>query len=1399
MARNRLDAALDAHTSNLSKVQEELAVQRLLSAFDPKRADIVQYLQRFSEKTEELGWTEEKKKNTLKYMFDSKTNKTILENIDRPLGDLIGLIKSSIQKDLYGDHSTLLAKRFDVQEHDPERFLKEKFVVFEQKGMTEEDQFNWLRASLPDDFDLHDIDHTKLLDRLKAYAKRIKFQTREMQLMSEQLKAIEKRLFETGQATKGLVNTLETYRGEDRRRFDRGFRGHRNDRRDSRSSPYKSYNRVPPPQSQSRPSYDCWICRKLGIGGDNAPNRKHWPDECRNRFEAYYKGIADPAKVERSHTKANLAIEGPVQSDEPLDMRKTGKYFSLILIFVRLNGFQGIGIYDTGANRSVIDRKTASRLRLSFAEISEPVSGVCGSSLCRHLATGSLSIGRLTRQATFLVLDVTFGDNLLIGLDLIHLFRLSQSQQLEIFQDGVHRIELFQPVLSRSNLISFSADLEKVHQLMASASQLSASQPVAADQLLFANAVSVIFRENSSKFLFGPGLFAFSLLNEAELPFQTKLSVPKFELNFRKSINPDLPPEWIDRIERILVENDCFARDEFDVGLIKNDFYSIPLKPDSNPVFRRPYHISEEDLVALNRTIDILIERGVLRESFSNFAAGVVLVDKKDTKTKRLTIDFRGLNQITLDLEYPFPTIEEMIDSIGGKKFLSTLDMNVAFWHFPVLEEDIHKTAFRTPERHLEFTRMPMGHKNAPAVMQRGLQRIIIRNSLSKFCKNFFDDINVHSDSLDDHCLHLEKVLQCFKNEGIKIKLSKCKFGFTSVVYLGHRISQNRVEPLISHVEAIINFPRPQNVHDLQRLLGKVNYHRRFIPNATELLNPFFLLLNKDAVFVWSEACERTFEKCKEILTSEPVLAVHHPGRKCILYVDASGVGIGCVFKQVQEDGSEKPISYFSRKLLPYQRNYCATEKECLAIVEAINHYHLYLFDKEFTVVSDHDSLRYLLNIKNKNARLLKWSIALSGYRFAIRYQKGSANVEADCLSRAPIDKTCVLEPEELRNFSTFLNLLQRDELIREQRLATIKGIPNFEVIDGIFTDKQVDGNKILVPLELQKTLVERLHSDRVHPGIDQMLMMLRPNYKFVDSSMRKVIEDFVRNCKTCIENKSRYDRALGFLSKIGPAREPFDFVSIDSAGGFQGSSDAQYLHLAIDHHTRYGWFFCSGSNSANDILRLIEIVMKDGRPKRILSDNHRNLDNKKLSSFAVSQGITLINVPPDAASANGMIERFVQTATNKIRCAFNESPGEIPWELCAEKVVRAYNETPHSVTRFKPVFLLKGEEEPTSILANSPPCLEEARQLAYERSIAKNARNAFYYDKNRKNYKIEVGDLVYCRLKNKQNRQKLERLFLGPFKVIAKISEVIYRISWNKRFRNVHLRNIRVAAEDRH
>ena len=170
--------------------------------------------------------------------------------------------------------------------------------------------------------------------------------------------------------------------------------------------------------------------------------------------------------------------------------------------------------------------------------------------------------------------------------------------------------------------------------------------------------------------------------------------------------------------------------------------------------------------------------------------------------------------------------------------------------------------------------------------------------------------------------------------------------------------------------------------------------------------------------------------------------------------------------------------------------------------------------------------------------------------------------------------------------------------------------------------------------------------------------MIIRSNYKFVDRNLRKTVEDFCQNCSTCIKNKSRFDRGLGKLPKIGPAQQPFDFISIDTMSGFTGNLEARYLHLAVDHLSRYVWYLCSETTKTEDI-NLMELVLKDGSPKRILSDNHQCLTSKELTTFAHSKKITLILVPQDSAGTNGLIERVGQTITNKVRCPYNENNRE--------------------------------------------------------------------------------------------------------------------------------------------
>ena len=1320
-----------------NQVFQELQVQQLIGAFRYGN-DIEVYLRKFEEKTTQLNWNPERKINNLKFLFDDEVNRLIHENGNRPYEEIIRMIKETIIRKQHGDHTTILSKRFDPDLDDPAAFLRSKFIVFGQRTeWTQEERKMWLNATLPEDFEIVDVDQTRLIERLQIYVKNHKARQYEIKKLDETMKTLKDEIAKGNQLTLNKLNALYTdghqqqqnrfnqgqygrsneNRGQYGRPNNRGQYGNRgqNDYNSARSNdqnrgrygdrhqPYQRYHQVA--YDYSTGSRDCWICSLLNRGKPGQPSRTgHRPSQCFYRFEAAYeKGIdlhaTDLDKPQRPRDNNQAAppvnslntLDASDRPEVPLNLALHGKPFYLLLLFCKIDSIHAIaGIYDSGATRSVADLTTAKQLKLRLTPINEPVSGVCGRDVCKYLATFDLTIGQQTRTVHFLILNANFGNKLLIGLDTIHAFNLSQTKDLKIFQNDNFELTLIKPPLF--NQTEFINALTQVHAIINPINLTKPSDPIETpeypetttdQQPMDVDPETPTFCDFSKPFyplsaksnipLFDVSEFISRKLDSTHLedttphtqtPFtlynltgySDDYQLPKIDLDFRKQINPELPVEYIDRIEKILKEADCFARDEFDVGLIKGDLYSIPLKPNTLPVYRRPYYTNHEDHIFLNRTLKILLERGIVRHSFSNFAAPVVLARKKDTPSKRLTIDFRELNDITEELKFPFPTIQEMIDSVGNKAYMSTLDMNNAFWHFPMQEEDIHKTAFRTSDYHLEFTRMPQGHKNAPAVMQRGLQRIIVKHDLTEFCKNFFDDINVHSDNLDDQCEHLKKSLKTFKEENIKLKLSKCRFGYTEVIYLGHKISKNKVEPLINHVESITNLPAPQNVYELQRFLGKINYHRRFIPNMTELLEPLHKLLHKETTFEWTKSCEEAFSKCKAILTSQPALAVFDPKKDCTLYVDASGIGIGCVFKQTQEDGSERPVSYFSRKLLPYQKNYCATEKECLAIVESIDHYHNYLFDKQFTVVSDHDSLRYLLKIKNKNARLLKWSIRLNGYRFDIIYRKGSLNEEADCLSRAPIDKYCQLEEEETRNFINYLSiLLNKDELVREQRSLILRESPNLEVINEIFTEKKFENNKILVPEILHRTLMSRVHDEFIHPGIDQTLMILRPNYKFVDGNVKELVENFVQNCTVCIQNKTRYDRALGFLAKIGPAKETFDFISIDTASGFRKTPDspgAKYMHIAIDHLTRYVWAIYKETTKADDILELIKLVQQDGKPRRILSDNHKCLFNSKVTRYMSKHKITPVLVPPDSAASNGMIERVNQTLTNKIRCA---------------------------------------------------------------------------------------------------------------------------------------------------
>ena len=167
----------------------------------------------------------------------------------------------------------------------------------------------------------------------------------------------------------------------------------------------------------------------------------------------------------------------------------------------------------------------------------------------------------------------------------------------------------------------------------------------------------------------------------------------------------------------------------------------------------------------------------------------------------------------------------------------------------------------------------------------------------------------------------------------------------------------------------------------------------------------------------------------KSLLCSKPVLAIFDPKLPINIYTDASLKGIGAVFKQIQENGEEKPVAYFSRKLNESQKKRKAIYLECLAIRDTIKYWHHWLADKSFTVFSDHKPLEKL-NIKARtDEELGDLTYDLSQYDFKIIYSPGKQNVEADALSRNP-----VLEPNKNEEYYIqTANLIKLEEIKSDQ------------------------------------------------------------------------------------------------------------------------------------------------------------------------------------------------------------------------------------------------------------------------------------------------------------------------------------------------------------------------------
>lgn len=285
-----------------------------------------------------------------------------------------------------------------------------------------------------------------------------------------------------------------------------------------------------------------------------------------------------------------------------------------------------------------------------------------------------------------------------------------------------------------------------------------------------------------------------------------------------------------------------------EIGKLTNFKHEIRLKEGACPKIFKARNIPITIRDEVKKELESLVKEGIIEKIESSEWVSPIVVARRANGKVQLCIDLRYLNKNIIVDQFPLPRIPEMLASVGGSTFFSTIDLSAAYHQIELHENSKDLTAFITPFGCLRFNHMPLCLASAAAIFQRVMQDL-----LSK-CKNaicFQDDSLVFGNDEKEHTTALEGVLRVLGDHGLTIKHSTCKFQIKSVSYLGHECCEGGIKPKTSLVEAIQAAPHPKSKDDVRSFLGLTEFYSKYVPNfSCRMLNIRQLVKNKQVCMV---------------------------------------------------------------------------------------------------------------------------------------------------------------------------------------------------------------------------------------------------------------------------------------------------------------------------------------------------------------------------------------------------------------------------------------------------------------------------------------------------------------------------------------------------------------------
>ena len=1058
--------------------------------------------------------------------------------------------------------------------------------------------------------------------------------------------------------------------------------------------------------------------------------------------------------------------------------------------------FRTLALVDSGASTCFMDAAFAYNHKIPLVPLLKPIP-------VEAIDGRLLSSGAVTQETAPLVLQIGEHRESLT-------FYLITSPRHSIIL-GLSWLQMHNPIVDWCNLsITFNP---QTHSTFPTAETPNPFIPKRTDS------DSAI--QSSPSIKTDPSLIAHSsIVAISDLSSNSQTSVPNAQA-FLNLVSDSLPTKYSDF-------SDVFEKKNAD-QLPEHRHYDCPidLQEGTNPPFGPIYGLSEPELVALRTYLDDNLQKGFIQPSKSPAGAPILFVKKKDGSL-RLCVDYRGLNRITIRNRYPLPLIPELLDRLRTAKVFSKIDLRGAYNLVRIKPGDEWKTAFRTRYGHFEYKVMPFGLTNAPAVFQH-MMNDIFREYLDHFVVIYLDDILVFSSSMEKHTQQVRLVLAKLREHGLYAKSEKCEFDRSSVEFLGYVISPNGIMMDTKKVRTVQEWATPTRMKEVQSFLGFANFYRRFIKGFSTIAAPLVALTRKDTSFQWTTATQHAFETLKEAFTSAPVLLHPDPTKPFQVETDASDFAIGAILSQPDTEGILHPVAYYSRKFTTPEINYPIYDKELGAIIAAFEEWRPYLAGAQhrIKVVTDHKNLLYFSTTRTLNRRQARWSAFLADYDFEIIFRPGAQHKMVDTLSRrsefelTPVDDAyvqqsqCLLRPDQLQNFATYL--LRDDSLLKEIAAATAEDafaqdikasldhpsptlsrsdLNHFSVHDGLlFRD-----HLLYVPEGSCRTRVlQECHDDPLagHFGVGKTLELISRGYWWPQPW--KFVKEFIKTCDTCARSKAVHHRPYGLLQPLPIPRRPWASISMDFITDLPRVGAYDSVLVMVDRFTKMAHFApCAKTISGDETTTLFlkEVVRLHGLPDDITSDRGpqfvSNFWRQLLQTFGTSLNLSSAHHP----QTNGQTERVNQILEQYLRCSLSYQQED--WVHLLPMAEFAYNNSLHGSTGVTPFFANYGLHPrfSISILSDSvsPSAEERARTLAdihsdltFELHLA-SERHKEQADLHRSaSPTFEVGDFVWLLRRHIPTTRpcaKLDYKKLGPFRIIAKINPVVYRLELPSHFK---------------